>query len=131
MRNWHFISVVSVLAIFSYGASAQETRAQVKAEAQQAEKAGAIPFGDLDRKPDQVNPKRYPSQAASASGLTRAQVKAETVSAERAGDVQVGESGRTLAEEDPARYAGAPASAPKLHLKHRVKANAAAASSAN
>lgn len=134
MTSPRFIASV-LLATFAFAtAQAQDagttTRAQVKADAASARKAGELPTGDLDRKPDEVNPKRYPAAAAApASGLTRDQVKAEVKAANRRGDTQVGDLGKTQAEKDPARYAGAPASVPKLHLRKKKAGAAASAAS--
>lgn len=130
--NTHRLLVLALSAAFAVAASAQDapaTRAQVKSDTAQAKKSGELPAGDLDRKPDQVTPGKYPAAPAASAGLSREQVKAEARAAKRAGDVQTGDLGTTDAQKDSARYAGAPEKAPKLHLPHRKPKAAASAAS--
>jgi hypothetical protein len=92
-------SVALILAASMASAIAAEplTRAQVRAEYVAARDAGEIPFGDLDTKPNQVNPSRYAKPAAQP-GLTREQVRAELAAAVASGDVPLGDTGLTQRE---------------------------------
>jgi hypothetical protein len=105
---------VAAVALFSHGAFAQATRAEVKAETASANKAGKITTGDLDApvpKPKSTaNRSQVKSEAAAAeksgqipsgeqsqktpkpkSTANRAEVKSETKAANKAGDIATGE----------------------------------------
>jgi len=82
------------------------TRADVKAELAAAVKAGNVQVGDEGHTLAELNPSRYPHDAA-APGLTRAQVRAETLQAIRDGDIPQGDTGTTPAQQFPQRYAAA------------------------
>ena len=87
-----------------------ETRAQVKAEAQAARKAGDIEFGEEGLKDNEAHPERYPKKAASSTE-TRADVKADLAQARKAGQLPVGDLDRTPAQVNPKRYPAASAAA--------------------
>jgi hypothetical protein len=95
----------AIASLFAGVANAQDglTRAQVAAETRAAQKAGAIPHGDLDV--SSLNPSGdiHPAEHA-ASTLTRAQVKAEYAQAVADGSLEVGDTGQTAAQINPSRY---------------------------
>jgi hypothetical protein len=79
------------------------TRGQVAAETHAAQRAGAIPHGDLDVSSLSPSGDTHPAQSTPIT-LTRAQVKAELVAAIAAGQVPTGETGQTPADVNPSRY---------------------------
>ncbi len=99
MKVTSLASVTLLLAASMASAFAAEplTRAQVRAEYLAARDAGEIPFGDLDTKPNEVNPRRFP-MANAQPGLTRGQVRVELAAAVAAGDVPLGDTGQTKRE---------------------------------
>ena len=99
MQVSRLTTVALVLAASMAGATAAEplTRAQVRAEYVAARDAGEIPFGDLDTRPNQIDPSRYAKPAAQP-GLTREQVRAELAAAVASGDVALGDTGQTRRE---------------------------------
>lgn len=105
MNKTKILGLALAMASFTGAALAQDglTRDQVVAETRAAQKAGAIPHGDLDN--SSLNPSGdiHPAQSA-VSTLTRAQVKAELAQAVAAGAVAFGETGLTAAEVNPSRY---------------------------
>ncbi len=114
MNSSRILGLTFALASLVAGAAHAQgglTRAQVVAETQAAQKAGAIPHGDLDFSSLAPSGDIHPAQSA-ASTLTRAQVKAEYLAAVAAGELPVGETGQTPADVNPSRYAHA--SAPGL-----------------
>ena len=97
------ISLVLATAVSAASADEGLTRAQVRAETLAAQRAGDIPHGDLDIRPNVARPDLYPPPAPVA-GETRAQVRADLARAVAAGDMPFGDSGRTLREINPERY---------------------------
>ena len=105
MNNQRILGLALAIASLAGAAQAQDdaTRDKVAAETRAAQKAGAIPHGDLDVSSLNPGGDIHPAQSA-ASTLTRAQVKAELAQAVAAGDVSFGEVGLTAAEVNPSRY---------------------------
>ena len=102
------LTISLALAATVTGALADEglSRAQVRAEALAAQRAGEIPQGDLDIKPAVAHPDLQ-SPEALVVAKTRAQVRQELAQAMRLGDIPQGEEGRTPAELFPQHYAAA------------------------
>ncbi len=98
-----------------------ETRTEVQKEAKDAERAGQLPTGDLDRIP--AGTRKKGAVAASASGPTRKSVESEAQAAERAGQLPVGDLDRVPAstvKKNPG--ASAPAGLSHEQVKSETKA---------
>jgi hypothetical protein len=96
--------VAAAVALFSYGAFAQEkTRAEVKAETASANKAGKIATGDMDA------PVAKPKSTAN-----RSQVKSDTAAAEKSGQIATGDL--------PAKTAKPKSTANRAEVKSETKA---------
>jgi hypothetical protein len=95
----------------------------VRAELEQARRAGELVLGESGLRQNELNPLRYRT-APQQPGKTREQVIAELVEARLLGDLQLGESGLTQAEITPQRYAAVRA---QRALQAQQMAEAAAA----
>lgn len=87
--------------------SKPKTRAEVKAELEEAIRTGDLPCGEDGRKPSEVNPSRYPSKPP-PQGKTREEVRAELEEAIRRGDVQCTYDNREKHEVNPSAYPAQP-----------------------
>ena len=97
------VATLGTGSVLAQDSSAPKTRDQVKAELVQAQRSGDVIADDLGQKLNEVNPRRYPAQAA-AQGRSRAEVKAELLEAQRRGGVIVTtESGQNLNDLYPGR----------------------------
>ena len=100
------IAIAMTLAGSHAAAFAQEgkSRAEVRAELEDAIRTGDIVTGEFGFKRNQIWPALYPAQVE-APGKTREQVRAELDEAVRTGDVIIGDLGFKRSEIAPALYA--------------------------
>ncbi|WP_051603005.1 DUF4148 domain-containing protein [Simplicispira psychrophila] len=103
------LALVALSASAAFAATPAEplTRAQVRAELQQAQRTGhVLAPGESGLTRNQLFPSQYPQQTSGAEN-TRAQVKADLQQARRSGDLLApGESGLQLNALYPQRYNG-------------------------
>ncbi|HMO47407.1 MAG TPA: DUF4148 domain-containing protein [Rubrivivax sp.] len=87
------LSSLTVAAVALFGAqaalaqAASPSRAEVKKETAEANKAGQIPGTSVGGTPQQAAGQQSPRDAAAASTTTRAERKASTAAANKAGDI--------------------------------------------
>jgi hypothetical protein len=89
MKHQRNILIAALLVAGASSAFSQSglTRAQVKAELQEAIQNGEIQFGDRSETLREIYPSRYPAKVQQP-GKTRAEVRAELAEAIRTGDIQ-------------------------------------------
>lgn len=116
------IGVLAMCCVQPALAQEGKTRAQVRAELDEARSSGNIlAAGEIGLPLNQLHPHRYPA-AASAAGKSREQVRAETTEAIRTGDILAqGESGARRNELHPNLYPPVPMAAGKTREQAKAE----------
>ncbi len=126
------LSSLTVAAIALFGAqaamaqAASPSRAEVKKETAEANKAGQIPGTGVGNVPDQAAGQQSPREAAATSTTSRAERKADTAAANKAGDIPGTTVGGTPAAATGQQSPRDAAAKSTVSREDRKKATAAA-----